>query len=145
MLDAGDSACSLRVLLAEDNVVNQKLATRLLEKSGHSVSVAATGAEAVAALEVQTYDLVLMDVKMPEMDGVEATMAIRRREMGTGKHIPIIALTAHAMAGDRERCLTAGMDDHVSKPLQKKELLAAMARLGPLCSNAAQHSLSSRA
>jgi CheY-like chemotaxis protein len=112
----------LRVLLAEDNPVNQTLATILLEKEGHQVVLAATGKEALAALERQPFDLVLMDVSMPEMDGLEATQAIRQQEQGSGRHLPIIALTAHAMKGDRERCLAAGADGYVSKPLQPYEL-----------------------
>jgi two-component system, sensor histidine kinase and response regulator len=117
---------SLRVLLAEDNAVNQKLASRLLEKRGHSVVVTATGRQAVEALEGQRFDLVLMDVQMPEMDGFEATAAIRTRECLTGSHIPVIAMTAHAMTGDRERCLAAGMDGYLSKPIHGKELFEAI-------------------
>src|SRR5207253_2280879 len=104
--------------LAEDNVVNRTLAVRLLEKYGHSVAVAGNGKEALAALEHGPFDLVLMDVQMPEMGGFEATGRIRAAERDTGRHVPIIALTAHAMKGDRERCLAAGMDGYVSKPLQ---------------------------
>lgn len=113
----------LRVLLAEDNPVNQTLAVRLLEKRGHSVVVAANGKEALAALEQQRpFDLVLMDLQMPEMDGFHATAAIREKEKATGHHLPIIAVTAHAMKGDRERCLAAGMDGYIPKPIQAKEL-----------------------
>ena len=100
----------LRILLAEDNAVNQQLAVRLLEKSGHTVGMAGTGREALAALEREGFDLVLMDVQMPETDGLEATAAIREKERVTHGHVPIIAMTAHAMAGDRERCLAAGID-----------------------------------
>jgi len=113
---------TLRVLLAEDNPVNQKLAVRLLEKQGHTVVVAANGQQAVEAVQQQPFDLVLMDVQMPEMDGFEATAAIRRLEHGTGRHLPILAMTAYAMKGDRERCLASGMDDYISKPIQPREL-----------------------
>jgi PAS domain S-box-containing protein len=121
----------LRLLLAEDNPVNQKLAVRLLEKKGHTVVVAGDGVEAVRAVEDQPFDLVLMDVQMPEMDGFEATTAIRAREQGTGRHIPILAMTAYAMKGDRERCLAAGMDAYVSKPIQPRELWQAIEALVP--------------
>jgi two-component system sensor histidine kinase/response regulator len=120
--DARGPAASLRVLLAEDNLVNQKLATRLLEKRGHHVVVAGNGREALAALERQSFDLVLMDVQMPEMDGFEATAAIREKEKGHGKHLPIVALTAHAMKGDSEKCLAAGMDGYLAKPIRPQEL-----------------------
>ena len=113
----------LHVLLAEDNAVNQRLAVRLLEKRGHTVTVANNGREALAALvEKAVFDLVLMDVQMPEMDGFEATAEIRRRERASGAHIPIIAMTAHAMQGDRERCLEAGMDAYISKPINAQHL-----------------------
>jgi signal transduction histidine kinase/CheY-like chemotaxis protein len=114
----------LRVLLAEDNSVNQKLGVRLLERRGHTVMVAETGRAALEALANHPFDVVLMDVQMPEMDGLEATASIREREKTTGKHIPIIAMTANAMMGDKERCLAAGMDAYVSKPIQIRELLA---------------------
>jgi PAS domain S-box-containing protein len=120
---------SLRVLLAEDNLVNQKLAHRLLEKEGHQVVIANNGREAVAAVESQTFDVVLMDVQMPVMDGLEATALIRERERGTDRRIPIIALTAHAMKGDEERCLEAGMNGYLTKPIQPKKLHAALAEL----------------
>ena len=119
-----ESRRQLRVLLAEDNAVNQKLAVRLLEKRGHTVFIAETGRAALGALETESFDLIMMDVQMPEMDGIEATEAIREHEKTTGKHIPIIAMTANAMMGDKERCLAAGMDAYVSKPIQIKELLA---------------------
>jgi len=112
----------LRILLAEDSIVNQKLAVGLLEKHGHTVRVAHHGREALAALAAEAFDLVLMDVQMPEMDGYAATAAIRAREQQTGKHIPIVAMTAHAMKGDRERCIDAGMDEYVSKPIRSKQL-----------------------
>jgi CheY-like chemotaxis protein len=108
---------SLSVLLAEDNLVNQKLATRLLEKMGHRVTLAANGAEAVRSHASGRFEAILMDVQMPEMNGFEATALIRRLEQRTGEHVQIVALTAHAIQGDRERCLAAGMDDYLSKPL----------------------------
>jgi signal transduction histidine kinase/ActR/RegA family two-component response regulator len=116
----------LRILLAEDNPVNRLLAIRVLEKRGHSVTVAGTGREALDATEERMFDVVLMDVEMPEMSGLEAATAIRRREQRTGTHIPIVAMTAHAMSGDRERCLAAGMDAYVSKPVRASELYAAL-------------------
>ncbi len=112
----------LRVLVAEDNVINQRLVSRLLEKRGHQVVVAANGREALEALERQSFDIVLMDLQMPELDGFEATAALRAREAGHGTHLPVIALTAHAMKGDRERCLAAGMDGYLSKPIRPQEL-----------------------
>jgi len=121
-----ESRSKLKVLLAEDNAVNQALAVRVLEKRGHTVVVAATGKAALEALNMESFDLVLMDVQMPEMDGLRATQTIREREKTTGEHIPIIAMTANAMVGDREKCLDAGMDSYVSKPLQVKELFTAI-------------------
>jgi PAS domain S-box-containing protein len=121
----------LRILLAEDNAVNRRLAMRMLEKRGHTVVVANTGREALAALERETFDLVLMDVQMPDMDGFEATSAVREKENITGLHVPIVAMTAHAMVGDRERCLAAGMDEYVSKPVKAKDLFEAIRRLVP--------------
>ncbi|HJT31847.1 MAG TPA: PAS domain-containing protein [Pirellulales bacterium] len=112
----------LRVLVAEDNVVNQKLVVHLLEKRGHQVTVASNGREAVELVASRPLDLVLMDVQMPEMGGFEATAEIRRREQASGRHLPIIAMTAHAMKGDRERCLQAGMDAYVGKPIQARSL-----------------------
>jgi two-component system sensor histidine kinase/response regulator len=113
----------LRILLAEDNAVNRELTVRILSKRGHSVEVAVNGKLALEALETHPFDVILMDVQMPEMDGFEATGAIRKREAVTGTRIPIIAMTAHAMKGDRERCLAAGMDAYISKPVQTEELL----------------------
>jgi len=112
----------LRVLLAEDNVVNQKVACRLLENHGDIVKVAANGVQLLGILERQSFDLILMDAQMPQMDGFEATAAIRRLEESTGAHIPIIAMTAHAMVGDRQRCLEAGMDGYISKPVHPHEM-----------------------
>jgi CheY-like chemotaxis protein len=111
------------VLLAEDSLVNQKLAVGLLQKHGHHVDVVADGRAAVEAVTAGSYDLVLMDVQMPDMDGLEATRAIRERERAEGGHLPIVAMTAHAMKGDRERCLEAGMDDYVSKPIHAHDVL----------------------
>lgn len=126
---------SLRVLLAEDNATNRLLAVTLLEKAGHSVDTAANGQEALDALETRPFDVVLMDVQMPEMDGFEATARIRalERERADGRHIPIVAMTAHAMKGDRERCLSAGMDDYIAKPIRSDELrrvLSSLVRTG---------------
>jgi signal transduction histidine kinase/CheY-like chemotaxis protein len=120
---------SLHVLIAEDNVVNQRLTTRLLEKQGHKVTVVDNGLAALAILAQQPFDLVLMDVQMPEMDGLETTAAIRAQEHGTERHLPIIALTSHAMQGDQERCFAAGVDAYVSKPMKVDELYAAIDRL----------------
>jgi PAS domain S-box-containing protein len=116
------SSCALRVLLAEDNPVNQRLAVRLMEKWGHTVAVAGNGRKALEMWEKEAFDLILMDVQMPEMSGLEATVAIREREKSTSRHIPIIAMTAHAMEGDREKCLAAGMDQYVTKPIDQKRL-----------------------
>jgi CheY-like chemotaxis protein/HPt (histidine-containing phosphotransfer) domain-containing protein len=122
-----------RVLLAEDNAVNQRLAVRMLEKAGHSVVVANDGVEALAALEDDTFDVVLMDMQMPEMDGFEAVAEIRKREKVNPRRerVPIIALTAHAMKGDREKCLSAGMDQYVSKPIHAETLFRAMEQVVP--------------
>lgn len=121
----------LRILLAEDNPVNRQVATRLLEKQGHTIIAASDGREALAILERESIDLILMDVQMPDIDGLEATRTIRRREKASGGHIPIISVTAHVMKGDRENCLAAGADDYVSKPLQISELLEAIGRCCP--------------
>jgi two-component system, sensor histidine kinase and response regulator len=121
-----------RFLLVEDNPVNQKLAVRLLEKQGHAVIVANNGREAIERLEhdkFRGFDAVLMDVQMPEMDGFEATAEIRRREAHAGARLPIVAMTAHAMKGDRERCLAAGMDGYVSKPISPAALAAEIERV----------------
>ena len=113
----------LRILLAEDNPVNQTLAVRILEKRGHTVLVAADGHEALAALDKESFDLVFMDVQMPGMNGFEVTQAIREQEKTTGTHRHIVAMTAHALRGDRERCLAAGMDGYIAKPIHAKELI----------------------
>ena len=120
---AAPSQTPRHILLAEDNPVNQRLAVRLLEREGHRVVVAATGQEAFAEWRRQSFDLILMDVQMPVMDGLEATRAIRREENQSGSHVPIVALTAHAREDDRQRCLKAGMDDYLSKPVRPKDLL----------------------
>ncbi|HET6842562.1 MAG TPA: response regulator [Candidatus Angelobacter sp.] len=120
----------MRLLLVEDNRVNQVLATRILEKHGHHVRVASNGREAIAILTSHTFDLVLMDIEMPEMDGLEATRVIRQNEKPGGKHLPIIAMTAHAMTGDKDKYLTAGMDDYISKPVHPKQMLDTIERLG---------------
>ena len=115
-----------RVLLVEDNLVNQRVASGLLIRRGHDVTIAADGQEALARLEHETFDLVLMDLQMPVLGGLEATEAIRHRERGTGRHVRIVAMTAHAMASDRERCLAAGMDGYLSKPIDPPQLFAAV-------------------
>jgi signal transduction histidine kinase/DNA-binding response OmpR family regulator len=120
--NATQPTASLRILLAEDNTVNQRLASRLLEKRGHFVVIAGNGREALEALEKATFDLVFMDVQMPVMDGFEATAAIRKREGTGGVRLPIVALTAHAMKGDREKCLAGGMDGYLTKPIRPQEL-----------------------
>jgi CheY-like chemotaxis protein len=115
-----------RVLLAEDNLVNQKLAQRLLEKRGFEVTIAGDGELALQALEKGAFDLVLMDVQMPNMDGITATTKVREREKLSGGRIPILAMTAHALKGDEERCLAAGMDGYVTKPIRPVEMFAAI-------------------
>jgi two-component system, sensor histidine kinase and response regulator len=114
---------SLNVLLAEDHAVNQILATHLLEMRGFVVTVVGDGNAALAAIERQQFDVVLMDIQMPDKDGIEATAVIRPKEVATGAHLPIIALTAHAMKGDRERCISAGMDAYISKPIRRRNSL----------------------
>jgi CheY-like chemotaxis protein len=110
------------VLLVEDNEINQRVATRLLQRLGLQSAIASNGSEALEALEKAHYDLVLMDLQMPVMDGFEAAIEIRRREQATGVHVPIIAITANALPADREACFAAGMDDHVAKPVTLSEL-----------------------
>jgi signal transduction histidine kinase/CheY-like chemotaxis protein len=128
---AATSVSSLHVLLAEDNRVNQAVAAGLLKRDGHLVTIVENGVAAVAALTTTRFDAVLMDVQMPEMGGFEATAAIRARESITGERVRIIAMTAHAMEGDRERCLDAGMDDYVSKPIRQSDLRRAMNAVSP--------------
>ncbi len=126
---AAPAVHSLRILLVEDNVINRAIAQGILEKRGHSLLQALNGCEAVAAAAGEAFDLILMDVQMPEMDGFEATRLIRAAEPAAGRHPPIAAMTAHAMTGDRERCLAAGMDAYLSKPLNKSDLLALIERI----------------
>ena len=122
---AGAAECApLSILVAEDNVVSQRLVSALLKERGHAVTIAGTGCEAIDLVERRHFDLVLMDIQMPEMDGLQATVEIRAREGERGKHIPIVAMTAHAMAGDRERCLDSGMDGYIAKPIHPGELMA---------------------
>jgi signal transduction histidine kinase/DNA-binding response OmpR family regulator len=123
------TSAGLHILVAEDNIINQRYVVSLLEHAGFSVVVVGNGREAIAALERESFDLVLMDVHMPDMDGFEATSSIRARERFTGKRMPIVAVTAHAMTGDRDKCLAAGMDAYVSKPLRKSELMEVIASL----------------
>jgi two-component system sensor histidine kinase/response regulator len=118
----------LRILVAEDNVVNQKVTTTMLAKMGHEVTLAETGAEAVERWSEREFDLILMDVHMPQMDGLNATQRIRTREQATGTHTPIVAMTAHALSEDRELCLSTGMDDYVAKPVSRRNLEQAIAR-----------------
>jgi CheY-like chemotaxis protein len=124
----------LNILLVEDNVVNQRVALRLLQKFGHNVTVAANGREALSTLANQErpFDVVFMDVQMPEMDGLETTREIRRREKPTGDHLPIIALTAHAMKTDEESCFEAGMDKYLTKPVQADLVLEALRDISTL-------------
>jgi CheY-like chemotaxis protein len=121
----------LRILLAEDNLVNQKLAVRLLEQRGCIVSVANNGLEALKLWREGGYDQILMDMMMPEMDGLEATRQIRSEEALSGGHVAIVAMTANAMDGDRQRCLDSGMDGYVAKPIRVADLVAELARFAP--------------
>ncbi len=118
-----------RILVCEDNLINQKVAMRMLISQGHAVTIADDGRKALAALEAEPFDAVLMDVQMPVMDGLEAVAEIRKREQSRGGHIPVIAMTAHTLKGDRERCLAAGMDGYVSKPIDKRQLFETLDRL----------------
>jgi CheY-like chemotaxis protein len=122
----------LRVLLAEDNPVNRIVALRLIEKQGHVVECAANGLEVLDLISKQYFDLVLMDIEMPEMDGFEATQRIREAEQLSGEHVPILAMTAHAMIGDEERCLAGGMDGYLSNPINFQELFRILDEL-PEC------------
>jgi CheY-like chemotaxis protein len=125
-VDAKSHLGSLKILIAEDNFSSLKLLTRLLERWGQQVTLAVNGREAVILFEKDTFDLVLLDIQMPEMDGFEVTAAIREMETKSGRHTPIIALTAHALAGQREQCLTRGMDGFVTKPIEPRKLLETM-------------------
>jgi CheY-like chemotaxis protein len=120
---------SLRILVAEDNAVNRKLASHLLTRRGHTVLTAEDGHEALSIWEKEAVDIILMDIQMPEMDGLTAARAIRQKETGTGRRIPIVALTAHAMSGDREICVAAGMDGYITKPIQVAELERVLAQV----------------
>src|SRR5262249_10571303 len=123
------TAPPLRVLVAEDNAVNRLVAQRLLQKKGHSIALANNGREALQRIQAEQFDVVLMDVQMPDLDGYTATAEIRKMEANSGKHLPIIGVTAHAMEGDRERCLAAGMDGYVAKPVIPTQLYAEIERL----------------
>ena len=120
----------LRILLAEDNPVNQRLACKLLEKRGHQVTVTSTGRGALQLVQEETFDVALMDVQMPDMDGLEATARIREWEQNHGRRTPIVALTAHSMKGDRDRCLAAGMDSYVTKPFDATTLIEVVESAG---------------
>jgi CheY-like chemotaxis protein len=122
-------ATPARILVAEDNTVNQRLAVRLLERRDYRVMVVNDGRGAIEAVEKESFDAVLMDVQMPGMDGLEATAIIRQRELTTGEHIPIIAMTAHALKGDQQRCILAGMDDYISKPVRSDELYSVLSKV----------------
>lgn len=135
---------SFRILVAEDNIVNQKVVCYMLEKQGHQVASAHNGEEVLEALEKDIFDLILMDVQMPKMNGFEATTAIREKEEQTGSHIPIIALTAHAMKGDREKCIETGMDDYISKPVKPEELFRAIERVVAKCKGKRRDALRKR-
>jgi CheY-like chemotaxis protein len=131
---AVDERQACQVLVAEDNVINQKVVTRLLEKRGYHVTIAEDGHAALRLLQARQFDLVLMDVQMPNLDGLEATRLVREKERETGRHMPIIATTAHALKGDEERCYTAGMDAYLTKPLRADELFAVIESYLPVSS-----------
>ena len=131
MLKEADARARARILVAEDNEVNQMVSVRMLEKLGYRCDIAVNGLEAVEAQTRTPYDVILMDCQMPEMDGYEASRAIREKEASSGVHTPIIAMTANAMQGDREKCLAAGMDDYISKPVRHPDLEAMLNRWLP--------------
>ncbi len=135
---------SLHILVAEDNAVNQRVAVRMLEKAGHRVDLVGNGRGAVAAVDHVSYDLILMDCLMPRMDGFEATRAIRAAEVGTDRHVSIVALTANAMQRDREQCLAAGMDDYLTKPFTKQALTAILERWTELPRGTETHAVRTR-
>jgi two-component system sensor histidine kinase/response regulator len=135
---------SMNVLLAEDGKVNQVVAVRLLERRGHHVTVVENGHDAVEAARAVNYDVILMDIQMPVMSGYEAARAIRDREEGAGQHVPLIAMTAHAMPGDREDCLAAGMDDYISKPIESSELYKVVERFSPASEPEAESQMNQR-
>ncbi len=126
--ESSPAASQVRILLAEDHPVNQKLALAMLQRMGHEAELASTGAEAVRKWREGRFELILMDVQMPELDGLQATRLIRSEERSSGRHIPIVAMTSHAMSGDREVCLQAGMDDYISKPIHRQALEDAILR-----------------
>jgi CheY-like chemotaxis protein len=126
---AATSSDPLSILLVEDHPVNRKLAVLILERQGHQVTSAENGREALAVLEQRSFDLILMDVQMPEMDGLEATRAIRSSEAASGSRVPIIAMTANAMSGDRQMCIDAGMDGYVAKPVKREVMFAEINRI----------------
>jgi CheY-like chemotaxis protein len=128
-VDPSNVPRALRLLVVEDNPVNRLVALRMIQNRHHTAMTAANGQEALDILEKEEFDCLLMDVQMPLMDGFEATAAIRRRELHTGRHLPIIAMTAHAMTGYREHCLAAGMDDYLTKPVRAENLFAVINRV----------------
>ncbi len=129
LIPAAPAGPRLKVLVVEDNPFNQRVAEMKLKRKGHTVKVAARGADALAALDTEWFDVMLSDIQMPDMDGFELAAEVRKREAGSGRRLPVIAMTAHAMKGDRERCLEAGMDGYVAKPMQDADLWAEIDRL----------------